>query len=558
MSSVNQLQKPIRSTHSALSIWVPLLTCTVMLGACSAVGPDYQKPAMDSPLRWKTEPGWQVAEPTDHLLKGKWWEIYADTQLNQLEDRALAGNNNLIVAQARLDQSRALTASASSFLLPRIGMTAGTAKSRDSNVRPYTAQNQTYAGSVQQSDFNVGLNVSYELDLAGRVRRQLEGAKASEQQVASDFENTKLILTAQLAVSYFSLRELDAEVSLVKEILKSQREAVAYVSSRFELGASSQLDVDQQTALMSGTEAQLQTLLDQRARFEHAIATLTGVPASNFSIAPSAVLPVPAQIPLVQPAQLLQRRPDIASAERAVAAANAQIGVAKAAYFPTVNLGGVYGADSNARYLLFTSPALLWSYGLSATQTLFDAGRTSAAVNAAKASNSQAVANYKQIVLNAFEEVENTLYTQGALEQASKSLSVAVKSSKNALSLSQARYETGAANHLEYLLAQQTYLGFARQDVQNKGQRLLNSVLIVKAMGGGWTNKAEGVSEISNGTTYYDSNANANANANATKSQVSAISSSNSSNSSLTSTTGSNQKTENISNTKQSINQASN
>ncbi len=484
----------IRRMQSTKLMRVPLLgmiaTGSLLLGACSAVGPDYQKPSVSAPVHWKTEDGWQLAEPKDHFLKGRWWEVFGDKDLNQLEDQTLFRNNNLILAQARLDQARALTASASSSLLPRLGLTASTARTRNSADRPITQQNQAYGGSVQQSDFNTGLNVSYELDLAGRVRRQIEGAKATEQQITSDFENTKLILTAQLAVSYFSLRELDTEISLVNAILKSQHDALDYVSSRYELGASSQLDVEQQTALLSGTEAQIQNLMDQRARFEHALATLTGVAASDFSLPASPVLPAPAKIPLVQPSQLLQRRPDIASAERAVAAANAQIGVAKAAYFPTVNLGEVYGADSNARNLLFTSPALLWSVGISATQTLFDAGRTEAGVNTAKAANTQAVAAYKQTVLNAFEEVENTLSTQKALEQASKSLAVAVKSSKNALSLSEVRYETGAANHMEFLLAQQTYLGYARQDVQNKGQQLLNSVLIVKAMGGGWTGDA--------------------------------------------------------------------
>jgi len=480
-------RRPLKPINKPLKLgWSPLLACTLLLGACSAVGPDYLKPTINAPAQWGTEPGWQVAEPKDHLLKGRWWEIYADRELNQLEDQTLASNNNLILAQARLDQAQAQSDFANSSLFPRLGIYAGSARSRNSNARPLTSPNP-YSGSVRQSDFNAGLNVSYELDLAGRVRRQIEGAKATEQQIASDFENTKLILTAQLAVSYFSLRELDTEISLVREILKSQNAAIAYLTSRFELGASSQLDVDQQTALMSGTQAQLENLLDQRARFEHAIATLTGVPASGFSIAPSPVLPVPAKIPLVQPSQLLQRRPDIASAERAVAAANAQIGVAKSAYFPNVNLGSVYGSDSNSRNLLFSTSALLWSVGLSATQTLYDAGKTQASVNAAKAANTQAVASYKQTVLNAFEEVENSLHTQKSLAQASQSLAVAVKSSKNALSLSQARYETGAANHLEYLLAQQTYLGYARQDVQNKGQQLLNSVLIVKAMGGGWT-----------------------------------------------------------------------
>jgi len=464
--------------------WVLTLA---LLSACSAVGPDYKKPSVDAPKEWKTSIGWQLAAPEDHLFKGHWWEIYGDPILNRLEEQTLAKNNNLALAQARLDQAKALTASANSSLLPKLGLTAGTTRSRTSSDRPISQPNQTWSGSVQQSDFNAGLSVSYELDLAGRVRRQIEGAKASEQQIASDFENTKLILTGQIAVSYFSLRELDTELSLVRAIIKAQQESLDYVQARFEFGASSQLDVDQQKALLSGTQAQLENLTDQRARFEHAIATLSGVAAPNFSLPEVPILPQTPKVPLVQPAHLLQRRPDIASAERAVASANAQIGVAKAAYFPTVNLGEVYGADSNARNLLFTSNALLWSVGLSATQTIYDAGRTQAGVNAAKAANTQAVAAYKQTVLNAFEEVENGLSTQRALDLASKSLEIAVSSSKNAMSLSQIRYESGAASHLEFLLAQQTYLGYARQDFQNRGQQLLNTVVLIKALGGGWS-----------------------------------------------------------------------
>jgi NodT family efflux transporter outer membrane factor (OMF) lipoprotein len=475
------LPKSLQIRHVTGAVSLALLT------ACSAVGPDYKKPDMNSPANWKTEPGWQVADPKDQVHKGKWWEIFADPELNRLEEQTLSKNNNLAVAQARLDQAKAQTASANSFLFPRLGLTAGSGRSRDSNDRPITQENQTYTGSVRQSDFNAGLNVSYELDLAGRIRRQIEGAKATEQQLSSDYQNTQLILSAQLAISYFSLRELDTEISLVREILSTQKNALAFVSNRYELGASSQLEVEQQRALLSGTEAQLQTLADQRAKFEHAIATLIGVPASNFTLAESATLASPPQVPLVQPSHLLERRPDIASAERAVAVANAQIGIAKAGYFPTLNLGGVYGSDSNNRTLLFSTPAMLWSLGLSATQTVFDAGRTQAGVNAAKAANTQAVAAYKQTVLNAFEEVENALSSQKALMDASTSLGVALNSSKTAWSISKTRYEGGASSQLEYLLAQQSYLGYARQDVQNKGQQLINSVVLVKALGGGWS-----------------------------------------------------------------------
>lgn len=456
-----------------------------LLGGCSAVGPDYVRPDTVAPAHWQAEAGWQAGQPRDDELKGPWWLLYADPTLQGLVDTALKQNNTLALAQSRLDQARAQTDSALGALLPRVGLQAGTSRFRTSANRPlssYTSANS----SVEQSDYQTALTVSYEVDLAGRVRRQLENARAAQAQSGADFENTRLVLTAQLASSYLALRGLDAEIEVLNQTLKAQRQTLDFVTARHDLGSASGIDLEQQQGLVSGTEAQLQGLRDSRARFEHAIATLTGQPAPSFQLAADTRLPEPPQLPLGTPASLLERRPDIASAERAMAAANAQIGIATSAYYPSLTLNSLYGDDSNGFSKLFSAPSLLWSLGLSATQTLFDGGRTTAAVNVAKAGYQQASASYRQTVLQAFQEVQDSLTTQAALREAQRSLQQAVKSAGKVLELSQARYRAGASSLLEVVLAQQTLLGYQRQQVQNQSQQLLTSVQLIKALGGGW------------------------------------------------------------------------
>ncbi|MDD0839922.1 efflux transporter outer membrane subunit [Curvibacter sp. HBC61] len=457
----------------------------LLLTGCSAVGPDYQRPSVATPAQWQTEPGWQSGQPRDTEAKGDWWTVYGDPQLNALMALALTQNNTLALAQSRLDQARAQTNAALGARLPRVGLQGATSRYQTSANRPLTSYTSTNS-SVQQNDYNLALTVSYEVDLAGRVRRQLEGVRASEAQSQADFENTRLLLGAQLASSYLALRGLDAEIEVLQQTLRAQRKTLDFVTARHELGSASGIDLGQQQGLLAGTEAQLQSLRDTRARFEHALATLTGQPAPSFKLPPSSALPPPPLVALGQPADLLERRPDIASAERAMAAANAQIGVASSAYFPSLTLSSLYGNDSGRLAQLFTGPSLLWSLGLSATQTLFDGGRTQAAVNVAQASHQQASAQYRQVVLVAFQEVQDGLSTQAALRESSRALQQAVAAAEKVLSLSQARYQAGASSLLEVVLAQQTLLGYQRQEVQNRSQQLLTSVQLIKALGGGW------------------------------------------------------------------------
>ncbi|MBV8620534.1 MAG: efflux transporter outer membrane subunit [Curvibacter sp.] len=467
--------------------WIPpVLASLLALTACGTVGPDYQRPSVETPAQWKTEPGWQPAHPRDAELKGRWWRIFDDARLDRLEEAALTHSPTLAQAQARLDQARAQTAIAQSALVPHVALQGGSSRFQTSQDRPL-ASYSTPNSSVQQNDYNAALSVSYEIDLSGRIRRQLENARAGEAQSGADFENTRLLLCAQLALSYFSLRELDAELALLDETRQAQAQALDVVQARHELGQASALDAHQQESLLAAIDAQTATLRDQRGRFEHALATLTGVAAPDFALGTTTgPLPSPPAVAAGHPADLLERRPDIAGAERAMAAANAQIGIARSAYYPTLNLGLLYGNDSNSLPNLFVGPSTLWSLGLSATQTLFDAGRNEAGVRMAQAGYRQAEANYRQTVLTAFQEVQDGLSTGDALRQAAGALQAGVQSADQAEALTRLRYQAGAGNRLELAQSQLNRLAYQRQVLQNQGQQLLNAVQLVKALGGGW------------------------------------------------------------------------
>jgi NodT family efflux transporter outer membrane factor (OMF) lipoprotein len=459
--------------------------CVLALLCGCAAGPNYQRPDAPVAQAWTLESGWQTAVPRDAEIKGDWWEIFGDEGLNALEKQALENGQTMVIAQAHLDQARAQANVANSAFFPHLGLQAGSTRSRTSADRPlssYTVQNS----SVIQNDFNASFTVSYEVDLFGRVRREAEGAEASAAQAQADLENTRLVLTAELAADYFVLRETDAEIDFLRQTLEAQKKALDYIVARREFGAASGLDLNQQQALTAATETQLTLLMEQRATYQNAIATLVGTPAPDFKLAKNTKLvPVPA-VPLSSPMTLLERRPDVASAERAMAAANAQIGVAQSAYFPGLSLSGLYGSDSNLLGNLFSAPATLWAFGVSATQTLFDAGRTRANVAFAEAGYQKSVASYRQAVLIAFQEVQDGLNNDIALGHALTSAKVAADSAQNSMELSSDRYRSGVATNLEVVLAEQTLLGYLRQEVQLQGQRLVNTVHLIKAMGGGW------------------------------------------------------------------------
>lgn len=469
--------------NTALLLSALTLAVATLVGC--AAGPDYRKPQVDMPPSWQPEAPWRQSRPDDAQLRGPWWQRFGDAQLNALQEKAMAGNQTLAIAAARLSQARATAGIADAATVPQVNLGARAQRGRISANRPLTNYNSPNYATVQ-NDFALGLNVSYEADLFGRVQRAVEGAQASAQQSAADFENTRLLLSADLASNYFNLRELDLEMDVLTRSIALQRRALDLATSRHDLGASSGLDVAQQQALLDNTLTQVDVLRRQRGQYEHAIATLTGTPAPLFSLAPSlAAINLP-QVPLGVPSDVLERRPDIASAERAMAAANAQVGVASAAFYPSFMLAPSYGVDSRNWGALFNAPSVLWSLGVSATQSLFDGGRLRAGVDFARGNYEATVAGYKRTVLTAMQEVEDGITGIAALDRAYAQSQSAIRSASRVLDIANSRYEGGVATYLEVITAQQALLSNERQSAQLMGQRLLTSVFLIKALGGDW------------------------------------------------------------------------
>ncbi len=457
---------------------------TLSLAGC-AVGPDYQRPPVDLPVAWTLDAPWRTGAPADGADKGAWWQAFGDTELDALEQRAIAQSPTLAIAAARLAQARATVTATSAGLFPSLSLGARDNRARTSANRPLAAYN-TVNQSTVQNDPNLGLSASYEVDLAGRVQRSVEGVRASAQQSAADLANTRLVVSAELASDWFSLVTLDATLDVLEHSIALQRKALDFVNSRHELGAGTGLEVAQQQALLDNTLTQVDVQKRQRAQFEHAIATLVGTPAPGFSIPATVRRLQPPAIPVGVPSDLLQRRPDVASAERAMAVANAQIGVATAAFYPSVILGASYGDESRILSALFDAPSLVWSIGVSATQTLFDAGRTRANVDFARAGYDAAVASYRRTVLGALQDVEDGITGVAALGRATTQAEIAVGSAQRVLDMAGARYEGGVSTYLDVITAQQSLLTAQTQAVQLAGQRQLAATGLVKALGGGW------------------------------------------------------------------------
>ncbi|OJB07839.1 RND transporter [Burkholderia ubonensis] len=468
-----------------------LAVALAALAGCTA-GPDYRRPDVETPAAWRLDPAdayWHPAAPAHAPLAPAWWTAFGDAQLDALEADALRNNQSLKVVAARYDQAKATLASVASAQYPAVNLNASGQRFRISADRPQTNY-AVKSMSTVQNEIQVGASVSYELDLFGRVRRSVESARASTDAARDDFANARLVLTADLASSYFALRALDAEIDVVDRSIGLQQKALDYVSARHDLGAVSGLDLLQQRAQLDATRTQAQLLRQQRAQVETAIATLVGTPAPAFSLPPR-VVPINAPaLPTGVPSDLLQRRPDVASAERAMVAANAQIGVARAAYFPRLTLSPDIGWDATRFSGLFTVPALLWSVGASLSQPLFEGGRLKAGVDFAQAGYVAAQANYRQTVLTAFQEVQNAVTGLSVLDEAARQAAAAVDDARKLVSLAQDRYAGGLTPFIDVLTAEQQLLTSERQAVQIQGQRAALVVFLAKALGGGWDGDA--------------------------------------------------------------------
>jgi len=458
--------------------------CALLLAGCT-VGPDYTRAHADAPPLWHTDSYWHLAEPSHAPLTPDWWQRFDEPLLDALEQQALAQNQTLAAASAHYAQARATLANTAGQEVPEVDLSADASRLKISQNRPLTSYSVPNQSTVQ-NNLQIGPSLSYDTDLFGRIRREVEGAAASAQQSRDDLANARLVLTTDLATDYFSMRELDAEIDVLNQSVTLQRKALDYVTAQHDLGAVSGLDVLQQQSELDSTTVQAQLLLNQRAQFEHAIAALVGVPAPQFSIAPQVIAGKIPTIPLGVPSDVLQRRPDIASAERAMAAANAQIGVAKAAFFPSLTLAPSIGWESTQFANLLSAPSLLWTVGAMASQVVFDGGRRAADVDFASAGYQAAEANYRQAVLFAFQQVQDGITGLSVLDRASKQSHAAVVDAQRLLSLANDRYTGGLVAYLDVINAQQSLLTSERQDVQIHGQQWTLSVALVKALGGGW------------------------------------------------------------------------
>jgi NodT family efflux transporter outer membrane factor (OMF) lipoprotein len=441
------------------------------------------------PVSWRVEAPFRVGEPSDALTKGAWWQRFGDATLDALEAQAMAASPTLAAASGRLAQSRSQVAAAESALIPSLGFAGRAARFKISQDRPLTNY-QSPNFSTVQNDFAAAMTTSYEVDLAGRVRRTVEGARASAEQSAADFENTRLLLSAELATDYYALREFDIELDVVTRAVALQRRSLELATARHDLGATSGLDVASQQALLDSTLTQIDVLHRQRSQFEHAIATLTGTAAPSFSLAADIHTLEPPTVPIGVPTDVLERRPDVASAERAMAAANAQIGVATTAFYPSIILSPTFGVESTSLSTLFNASSLLWALGVSIAQPVIDSGRLKANLDFAKAGYDVTAANYRRVILTAMQEAEDGIVGLAALERASDQAAAAIVSAQRVLDLANARYEGGIATYLDVITAEQSLLNAERLAAQLRGQRMLTAVFLVKALGGDWPGQA--------------------------------------------------------------------
>jgi NodT family efflux transporter outer membrane factor (OMF) lipoprotein len=466
-------------------LWVLLAIAAFQLTGCT-VGPKYQRPAAEVPTTYKEVGDWKPAQPNDQKLRDNWWEIFQDPQLNALEAQVNVSNQNLKVAEAQYTQARALVRYQRANYFPTVTVDPSATRNRISRHRPASV----VANGITYNDFQIPFELSYQLDVWGRVRRTVESYREQAQASAADLATVNLSMHAQLALDYFQARTLDAEEQLLNSTVTQYEQALQLIENRYAGGLASDLEVEQARTQLETTRAQAIDVGVARAQYEHAVAVLIGKPPASFSLAPLPLTAPPPPIPVGLPSALLERRPDIASAERQMASANAQIGVAKAAYYPLVNLAAAGGFESGSITTLLTGPSILWSAGPSALLTVFDVGRRRAASDQAIAAYDQAVANYRQTVLTGFQQVEDNVAALRILEHEAQVQNAAVAAAEKYLVLANTRYTGGVTSYLEVTTAQSAALSDEVTAVNILGRRMVNAVLLVQALGGGWDRSA--------------------------------------------------------------------
>jgi NodT family efflux transporter outer membrane factor (OMF) lipoprotein len=462
-----------------------MLAGLATLGGCS-FAPAYNPPVTPTPVAFKEAGPWQPAAPASLAAAGDWWTLLADPTLDGLERRVDGDSPTLAGALGRYDEARAYLAQARADLFPQVGLSTDITDNRQSDNRPLRGAGQP---DLYPAD-TVGGEVSYELDLWGRVRNAVAAGKAETQASRDDFSAIRLSLEVKLATAYIALRGYDRQIQLLKATVDAFTKADTMTRRRFAGGIASGIETGQSGAELAEAQAQLEDVRNDRALTEHAIASLVGTPASSFTIAPAPIDLAMPEVPVGLPSTLLQRRPDVAAAERRMFAANAEIGVAKAAFFPSISLGGQGGFQNTGLPSLFTAPNIFWSVGPSAVLSLFDGGRRRAQVAVARASWAQATADYRGLVLKAFQDVEDGLSRLHHLGDEAKAGDRAVDQAAQAERLSLNRYAKGAVDYLSVVTAQTVALRVRRQAIALDTQRLQASVALIRATGGGWSSTA--------------------------------------------------------------------
>jgi NodT family efflux transporter outer membrane factor (OMF) lipoprotein len=463
----------------------------LLLSGCM-VGPKYVKPAVPMTPAFKEQPpasfeesdGWKPAQPGDQTLRSKWWEIFGDPQLNALEEELTVSNQDLKISEARFRQARAMIRFNRSAQFPTISTSPSIVNERESANQPYFPASEANNGT---GAFTLPFDLSYEVDLWGRVRRTVSASREEGQASAADLQTANLSLHAELAVDYFELRSADTQKQLLDDTVRAYTDALQLTQNRFVGGASPKSDVAQAKTQLDGARVEDTDITVMRAQYEHAIATLIGKPPAEFSIvpAPHTALQLPV-IPVGLPASLLERRPDIAAGERRVAEANDQIGIARAAFFPSLVLSATGGFSGSSITNWFNWPSRMWAVGPQMSQTLFDAGRRRAVSESATANYDGTVASYRQTTLSAFQEVEDNLAALRILETEAQQQQQATASASESLQLFTNRYVGGVDNYLQVITAQTALLANQRNDIDIMRRRMDASVLLVKAIGGGW------------------------------------------------------------------------
>ena len=448
------------------------------------VGPKYQRPAApvppaykeSPPADWKEMQGWKQAQPNEGAKRGKWWEIYNDPELNALEEQVSISNQNVLAAEAQFREARYAVQIARSSLFPTVAASPSIVNSR-----------APLSGVLTSSTaYELPVDVSYQADIWGSIRRSARASAEAAQASAALLENARLSYQAELAQDYFELRGADGEEGLLETTVKSYQDYLKLTQDRFNSGVASGSDVAQAQTQLETARAQLIDYDVARAQYEHAIAVLAGKPPAELSITHRPIKITPPPVPVGLPSILLERRPDIAAGERQMAAANEQIGIAKAAYYPTLTISGSAGVESS-RFLRWISwPSRFWSVGPQLAETVFDAGRRRAALAQTLAAYDATVANYRQTVLTAFQQVEDSLAALRILENEAQAEDQAVKAAQNSLDISTYQYKAGTVNYLTVITTQAILLQDQVQAVSILTRRMSASVLLIEALGGGW------------------------------------------------------------------------